>query len=141
MLGCIPSPKFRVIHRSLLFEAIQEQKRGLLTETLEALKAAEETNTKQEAAEPPKDTVDENGKEQKDGNSEPTIKEEEETNSESVSKIVDALQKLEEVHREQNENLVEANENGELQKQLAVLNKTKTCLSFPCWAATSSNGA
>ena len=107
-MGCIQSPKFRVIHRSLLFDAIEEQKKDLLTETLEALQAAEETNTKKDQH---KDTVDENGKDPKDGNSEPTTKEEEDTNSESVSKIVEALQKLEEVHREQNDNLKKSNEN------------------------------
>ena len=110
MLGCIPSPKFRVIHRSLLFEAIQEQKRELLTETLEALKATEETNTKQDA-EPPKDAVEENDKEPEDDNGEPTNKEEEDIDSENVSKIVEALEKLDQAHREQKGNLIKANEN------------------------------
>ena len=52
MLGCIPSPKFRVIHRSLLFDAIEEhkqtppkeddEKEPLLRQILDALEAKEE---------------------------------------------------------------------------------------------------
>ena len=36
-MGCIPTPKFRVIHRSLGFEAVENQ--DLLTQILEALEA------------------------------------------------------------------------------------------------------
>ena len=104
VLGCIPSPKFRVIHRSLLFEAIQEKKRSLLNEILEALTAIEVPKTKE-------NTSGEAKEETNDDEVKLTIIEKEETDSENVSNIVNALQKLEEVHREQNENLRKANEN------------------------------
>ena len=38
-MGCIPSPMYRVIHRSLITDAIEQQKRSLLIEILEALEA------------------------------------------------------------------------------------------------------
>ena len=57
MLGCIPSPKFRVIHRSLLFEAIEKRKQDLLTDMLDALKSIEETDKVEGSKEPSKDAV------------------------------------------------------------------------------------
>ena len=92
MLGCIPSPQFRVIHRSLLCDAIQEKKRNLLTEILDALKAKEKSNPKQE-------------------NDKATTGKDEDTDLENISKIVDVLEKLGQVHREHNEDLMKANEN------------------------------
>ena len=66
MLGCIPSPKFRVIHRSLLFDAIEEhkqtppreeqEKEPLLRQILDALEAKEE---KIQNEKPSKNIVDE----------------------------------------------------------------------------------
>ena len=53
------------MHRSLLFDAVEEQKRGLMTEILEALEASEESNTRKEI-DPPKDVDNENKKEAED---------------------------------------------------------------------------
>ena len=141
MLGCIPSPKFRVIHRSLLFDAIeehkqtplredQEEKEPLLRQILEALKAKEE---KTQIDEPSENIVDEDkegknttdiskNKVEKEGNidenKEETNEEQEKSSAKKETnaatgkfpKIVAALEKIEQVHREQGEDLLEANE-------------------------------
>ena len=121
-----------MIHRSLLFDAIEEhkqtspreeqEKEPLLRQILDALEAKEE---KIEIENPSENMVGEN-KERKHGNdtNENQVKEnkegnngqnkeekEEETIAETgkVSKIVAVLEKIEEVHREQREDLIEAN--------------------------------
>ena len=75
MLGCIPSPKFRVIHRSLLFEAIEKRKRDLLRDMLDALKAIEETD-KEEGGAPSKDAVAEDEEEAREDKDKPTVQDE-----------------------------------------------------------------
>ena len=62
VLGCIPIPTFRVIHRSLLFDAIEERrqqqlplteeenKKTLLVQILDALEASEEKTHVTESA-------------------------------------------------------------------------------------------
>ena len=100
MLGCIPSPKFRVIHRSLLFDAIEEhkqtppreeqEKETLLRQILDALEAKEE---KTQIDEPSKNIVDENkeGKNgNKKGNNDKKNEEQEESSSEEESDSPDA---------------------------------------------------
>ena len=93
VLCCIPANRFRVIHRSLLFEAVEGQKRLLLTEVLDALKAAEETD---------QDTEDSKGSEHENR--------EENADPGKVSEIVAVLEKLEGVHLEHHERLTEANQ-------------------------------
>ena len=136
MLGCIPSPKFRVIHRSLLFDAIEEhkqtppreeqEKEPLLRQILDALEAKEEKTQIEESS---KNIVDENT-EEKDGNDtsenqvdenkvgnneenkEEKNEEQEESfakESEKISKVVAVLEKIEQVHREQGDDLLKAN--------------------------------
>ena len=134
ILGCIPSEKFRVIHRSLLFDAVKErrykhkqEKKGLLEQILAALKTPEEKTRVEESS---KDLVDENKegedvngtsenlvekssentvKKNKEGNN-PVVEEDKTAESEKVSKILVVLEKLEQVHREQREDLLEANQ-------------------------------
>ena len=96
VLGCIPLPKFRVIHRSLLFEAIQERKRSLLTTLLQALTATGETTTKQD-------------KEMDDEKEKVPITEDQNSVSEKVFQILTVLEKLEQAHEKHNEVLIEAN--------------------------------
>ena len=84
VLGCIPCPKYRVIHRSLLFEAIQEPKQEFLIEILNLLKAREEKML---------DTG-----------------ESEDADVEKVSEILMILGKLEEVHTEHSTSLEKANQ-------------------------------
>ena len=79
-----------MIHRSFIFEAVQEQKRSLLKRIFEALKA---TEIKHEDVITTKDKDDEKDK--------------------KVSNMVVVLEKLEQVHREHNMNLSE--ENHEIQ--------------------------
>ena len=105
VLGCIPSPKFRVIHRSLIFDTIVlpilEQKRSLLKAIFEALKAKEETQPVKEST---KDAIFE----QKEVANDETQENREE--SENISKMISVLEELEEVHMKHNENLVKANQ-------------------------------
>ena len=109
VLGCIPCNRFRVIHRSLLFEAIQGQKRPLLNEILDALKAAEATD---------KDTEHSKGSEQENKVKQITTNN---ADPEKVSEIVAVLEKLEEVHWEHNKRLIEANQ------QVKISGVTKVC--------------
>ena len=104
VLCCIPANRFRVIHRSLLFEAVEGQKRPLLTEVLDTLKAAEETD---------QDTEDSKGSEHENR--------EENADPEKVSEIVAVLEKLEEVHLAHHERLTEAN------KEIKNPEVTKVC--------------
>ena len=129
VLGCIPSPKTRVIHRSLLFDAIDERreppstedqgKEPLLEQILKAIEATEETthvegssenlvhesNEGKIMEESSENLMDKNEDERNDVTEETTA----EQGTEKVSKLVAALEKLEQVHREENEILVEAN--------------------------------
>ena len=103
-----------MIHRSLLFEAINERRQPSLTEEdgkeplleqiLKALEATEESNNVEDSS---KNQAVEN---KNDQHEEPSAKEEADAESNEVSKIVAALDKLEQVHREQRENLLEANQ-------------------------------
>ena len=137
MLGCIPSPKFRVIHRSLLFDAVEEHKKTtlvteeeekepLLKQILDALEAKEE---KTQIEEPSKNVVDENTEEKngndtsenqvdenKEGNNEENKEEKNEEQEESfakesqkISKVVAVLENIEKVFREQGDDLLKAN--------------------------------
>ena len=81
ILWCIPFSMFRVIHRSLLFEAIQEKKRSLLNGILETLTAIEVPKTKE-------NTSDEAKEETHFEEVKLTIIEKEETDSENVSNIL-----------------------------------------------------
>ena len=105
MLGCIPSPKFRVIHRSLIFDTIVlpilEQKRSLLRAIFEALKAKEETQPVKEST---KDAIFEQNEVANDET------EENREESENISKMISCLEELEEVHMKHNENLLKANQ-------------------------------
>ena len=44
VLGCIPASRFRVIHRSLLFSAVEEKNEGLLRRILDAIQAKKTKN-------------------------------------------------------------------------------------------------
>ena len=109
MLGCIQSPKFRVIHRSLLFDGIEEHKKTpprekqdkepLLRQILDALEAKEEET---QIEQPSKNIVD---GEKKEPNDPEKIK--------KISKIVAVLEKIEQVHQEQRKDLFEANQDLE----------------------------
>ena len=113
-----------MIHRSLLFEAVQERKRSLLTTLLEALKATEDTNTKQKT-EPSSEPVAEAEKETDDDQENQTIKEEKSTEAENVFKIVAVLEKLEHVHEEHNDVLSEANKEIKSSRVTKVINMEK----------------
>ena len=161
VLGCIPSDKFRVIHRSLLFDAIEErkhqqlplteeEKKSLLVQVLDALNASKEKTHVKESSENQvdKNEGEENGisrnladeakeeqndkeslveedREERIGEESSENNETEERNketenpfvedntavkSEQISEIVAVLEKIEQVHREQDENLIKANQ-------------------------------
>ena len=126
-----------MIHRSLLFDAVEEHKKTLLMteeqerepllrQILDALKAKEE---KPQIKEPSKNIVDENTEEKngndtsenqvdenKVGNNEENKEEKNEEQEESfakesekISKVVAVLEKIEQVHREQGDDLLKAN--------------------------------
>ena len=97
MLGCIPCPKYRVIHRSLLFEAIQEPKQEFLIEILNLLNAREEK------------MLDRG--------------ESEDADVEKVSEILMILGKLEEVHTEHSTSLEVANQAIENPRVKKVIKK------------------
>ena len=134
VLCCIQTPKTKVIHRSLLFEAIKErkepplaEKRGkepLLTQILTALEATQESTHIQDSS---KDLVEEsdegknneesseklgdkNKEEANDETEERSEKQEQDLKSENISKIAAALEKLDQAHREANKILDEANQ-------------------------------
>ena len=117
MLGCIPSPKSRVIHRSLIFEAVKEKKRSLLKNIFEALEATED---------------------EKRGETESTrgvIKTEEKNDEkdEQVSNVVEVLGKLEQAHREHKVNLIQANqeiENPDVAKVIKMEHKIRNVKEF-----------
>ena len=124
-MGCIPSSKFRVIHRSLGFEAIEDQ--DLLKEILEALEAKkgkkpnknpligqesesrgdgrEEVNESASKKEDP-EAISKTGDEKEEENGSASKKED----PEAISKIVSSLARLEQSHMEQNKILVSVNE-------------------------------
>ena len=104
-MGCIFSPKFRVIHRSLLFDAIRDSK--LLREILEALTAKKEKKQSQDA---PKETEAKAGGDEAERGKKDTSKETLEKHSEAISKIVSSLARLEQSHMEQNKILVTENQ-------------------------------
>ena len=85
---------FRVIHRSLIFEAVEEQNRPLLREILEAIAA------QRVIALSPWPHKEESIK----------SKEEEDAHSLKVSKLATVLDRLEQAHIQENETLVEANQ-------------------------------
>ena len=100
-------------------------KEPLLRQILEALKATEESahveNSSKDLVEESdegrndeessKNLLDNNKEEKNDDTEEPSEEQETDGESEKVSKLVAALEKLERVHREENEILVEANNN------------------------------
>ena len=99
-MGCIPSPKFRVIHRSLAFEAIKEK--DLLKQILEALEAKK---VKKPA---PKEIESKVGGENEEEAG--TSQEGKKKDPEAIEKIVSSLARLEQSHMEQNKILVSVNQ-------------------------------
>ena len=104
-MGCISIPKFRVIHRSLLFDAVRDPK--LLREILEALTAKKAKKSSQDA---PKETEAEAGCEKTERGQEDTSKVKLKKDSEAISKIVSSLARLEQSHMEQNKILIAENQ-------------------------------
>ena len=112
VLGCIPSPMFRVIHRSLIFEAIEKQRRSLLREILEAI-AVQGVITLNPWSHKEKSIKS---------------KEEKDAYSSKISKLATVLDRLEQAHRQENETLVEANQdfkNPGLNKVSKMLDKIR----------------
>ena len=115
-----------MIHRSLLFDAINEwrqEKETLLRQILEALTAMKKSThvrdssqnlitgknverTREELLENPEDKQEE---EKSEETKDPYIKKETDASTEKVSQVVAALEKLDQVHREENKILVAAN--------------------------------
>ena len=87
--------------------AEDQGKEPLLEQILEALKATEESTSGED---PSQNLAVENNEEKDDQNEEPSVEEEADGESNKVSKVVAALEKLEQVHREQRKDLLEANE-------------------------------
>ena len=106
-LCCIPCPKYRVIHRSLLHEAIQKPEKPLLTKILVALEAQDKVSSC--SAWFPSSLDPWNlfsccccstcCKPEDEG----------EDNSDQRDEIVASLRKLEQVHEEATHGLIEAN--------------------------------
>ena len=128
VLGCIPSLKFRVIHRSLLFDAVKEHKQAtqreeqkqepLLKQILAALEAKEGEPQIEKPSENITEEVEESNEETLERNNcEETNEEQEGSSAEDktnatigqISEMVAVLEKIEQVHREQGEVLLEAN--------------------------------
>jgi len=122
VMGCIPCPQFRVIHRSLMFEAIKlslffkDQK--LLKKILEALQAKRET--KSSSDESKKEEAEDRISRDEDA-IENGSRETEQAESEAVSNIVASLSRLEQSHMEHNKVLLSAN------KLLNRQDVTKVC--------------
>ena len=110
LLGCISSSRFRVIHRSLLFDAIRDP--ILLKKILLAL-AAKKAKKQSEVS--PKETEAKAAGDNTEGGKEDTSKEKQEKEAEAVSKIVSCLSRLEQSHMEEN-NILRV-ENKELKNE------------------------
>ena len=93
-MGCIPSPMYRVIHRSLVSDAIEQQKRSLLKEILEVL---EEQRMKTPSPWP--------------------YKEKQKPDLAALSEIKTSLAALEEIHILHKQKLIDANEKINMNKQ------------------------
>ena len=110
---------FRVIHRSLIFEAIEKQRRSLLREILEAIAAQGviTLNPWRHKEKPIKS------------------KEEKDAHSLKVSKLATVLDRLEQAHRQENETLIEANQdlnNPGLTKVSKMLDNIKNVKEIHC---------